>query len=177
MTAELDFHALWTGEDDGRDGQLAAAVVEKGGNGWLEMTRHHSTVLPAGFGAVLLGSVLTVLAAPLGITHLTAALATRGEWKGAAAIVGHFWHEVPRDLLRTMSNLAEAGQTGLVVVATDRRAEQVTPVLTNATNRIVTDCVRADFAVDFARASQGAPPASPISSPAVEDAGGATRLL
>jgi hypothetical protein len=70
----------------------------------------------------------------------------------AAAIVGRFWHEVPRDRLRTMANLLEAGQTGLIVVAVDHRAEHVTPVLSNAATTIVTDCIPADLQADFATA-------------------------
>ena len=176
-TAELDFRAVWALRHQGRVDQVAAAVVEKGANGWLEIARHHSTAMPLGWGVALLGSAITVVAAPLGITFLASVLATSAEWEGAAGIVGRFWHEVPRDLLRTMGNLLEAGQTGLVVVAVGHGAEHITPLLSNATTKIVTDCVRADLEADFATAIEEGPPASPTSSPTVDDAGRATPLI
>ncbi len=98
--AELDFHALGAINHAGRVDHLAAAEVEKGANGWLEIARHRSTGLPGSWGVTLLGSAITAVAAPLGITLLASVLATGTEWKGAAGIVGRFWHEVPRDRLR-----------------------------------------------------------------------------
>jgi hypothetical protein len=150
--AEHDFRAVGGLKQDGRVDQVAASAMEKGADGWLEIVCHHSTALSLGSGVALLGSAITVLAAPLGIAFLASVLATRAEWEGAAAIVGRFWHEVPRDLLRTMGNLLEAGQTGLVVVAIDHRAEHISPVLSNAATTIVTDCVPADLEADFAKA-------------------------
>jgi hypothetical protein len=176
-TAELDFHAVWALRHVSRGDQVAAAVVEKGANGWLEMARHHSTALPLVWGVALLGSAITVVAAPLGITFLASVLATRAEWEGAAAIVGRFWHEFPKDLLRKMGNLLEAGQTGLVVVTVGHGAEHITPVLSNATAQIMTDCLRADLEADFATAVEEGPPTSPTSSSTVDDAGRATPLI
>jgi hypothetical protein len=150
-TAEVDFQAVSALKRQGGVGHVAAAVVEKGANGCLEMVRHHSTAMPLGFGVALLGSAITVVAAPLGITFLASLLATSAEWAGAARIIGRFWHEVPRDLLRRMGNLLEAGQTGLVVVAVDHRADFISPNLSHATTKIVTDCVPADLEADFAR--------------------------
>jgi hypothetical protein len=176
-SAEVDFRGLWPPKDNGRVEQLAAAMVQKGANGWLEMTRSHSAAMSPAFGAAVLGSVITVLAAPLGVSFLASVMATRAEWEGTAALIGRFWHEVPRDLLRTMGNLLEAGPTSLVFVAIDHRVEHVTPMFSNATTNIVTDRVRADLAVDFAKATAATGPGSPTPSPAVEDAGGASPLL
>jgi hypothetical protein len=150
-TAVVDFRAVSAIEHQGGAGHVAAAVVEKGANGWLEMVRHHSTAMPLGFGVALLGGAITVVAAPLGITFLASLLVTSAQWAGAARIVGHFWHEVPRDLLRRMGNLLEAGQTGLVVVAVGHRADFISTNLSHATSKIVSDCVAADLEADFAR--------------------------
>jgi hypothetical protein len=75
-----------------------------------------------------------------------------------------------------MANLLEAGQTGLVVVAVDHPAEHITLFLSNATTKIVANCVRADLEAEFAAAIQNATPAPPSSSPAIDDAGGTLRL-
>ena len=160
----------------GRVDHVAAAVVEKGANGWLEIARHHGMAMPLG-GVALLGSAITVVAAPLGITLLASLLATSAQWAGAAKIVGRFWHEVPRDQLRTMGNLLEAGPAGLVVVTVGHRPQQLNPLLSNATTRIVTDCVRVDLEADFATTIEKAAPASPPTSPTMDDVWRETPLL
>jgi hypothetical protein len=170
-SAEVDFRAVWGHQRQGGDNKVAVAVVEKGANGWLEITRHHTPAIPPAWGIALLGSAILVVAAPLGITFLASVLATRAEWEGVAAIVGRFWHEVPRDRLRTMGNLLESRQTGLLVVAVDHHAEHITPLLSNATTKIVTDYIRADLEADFALGIKEVPAASPTSSPSVDDAG------
>jgi hypothetical protein len=57
---------------------VAAAVLEKDGNGKLKMDRSMAKHLAWGGG--LLGGALVVLAPPL----------------GAAALVGRFWHKRPQ---------------------------------------------------------------------------------
>jgi hypothetical protein len=161
----------------GRIDQIAVAVVEKGANGPLEIARHHSTAMPLGWGVGLLGSAITVLAAPLGIAFLASILTTSVEWAGAAAIVGRFWHDVPRDLLRTMGILLEAGPAGLVVVAVGHSAKDVNRVLSNAGTKIVTDSVRADLEADFATAIDEGTPALPRVSPTMDDATKRAALL
>ncbi len=126
-TAEHDFRAISALKHKARVDQVAAASVEKGANGWLEIARHHSEAMPLAWGVVLLGSVLTVVAAPLGIKFLASVLGTSAEWEGAAAIVSRFWHEVPRDRLRIMGNLLESGQTALVVVAVGDNKAHIGP--------------------------------------------------
>jgi hypothetical protein len=170
-TAELDFRAVSAYKHEGRVDQVAAAMVEKGANGWLEIVSHDSTAMPTGWGVALLGSAITVVAVPVGITFLASGLASGAEWAGAAGILGHFWHEVPRDQLRTMSNLLEARQTGLIVVAVDHRAEHITPILSNATTKIVSDCLPADLEADFAKAIALGRPRWAASAPTTDDAG------
>ena len=81
-TAERDLHALTGLRHQARVDQVAAAAVEKGANGWLEIARHHSSATPLAWGGVLLGSALTVVAAPLGIKILASVLATRAAMGG-----------------------------------------------------------------------------------------------
>ncbi len=174
-TAERDMRALGALTQKGRADEVAAAVVEKGPNGWLEIARDHDMATP--LGLALLGSAITVVAAPLGITLLASLLATSAQWAGAAKIVGRFWHEVPRDQLRTMANLLEAGPAGLVVVTVGHRPQQLNLLLSNATTRIVTDCVRVDLEADFATTIEKAAPASPPTSPTMDDVWRETPLL
>jgi hypothetical protein len=104
---------------------VAVAQVRKGGDGQLGMERHAvghpgDAVCPA-----LLGAALTAVAAPLGIQLLGPLLATRGASAGIAALVALFWHHIPKDRLHRMSDLLEAHQSALVVVALDHAGDEI----------------------------------------------------
>jgi hypothetical protein len=55
-----------------------------------------------------------------------------------------------------MSELLEAGETGLVVVAVDHTGEDIGSLLSNATSKIVADTTRADFERAFSEAIEQA---------------------
>jgi uncharacterized membrane protein len=154
--AESDFDAVWGVKQERGLDQVAAAVLEKGANGELEMRRHDSTAKHLAWGGALLGGAITVVAAPLGIIVLAPVVASGAEWAGVGAIVGHFWHNIPRDDLRKMSDLLEDGQAALVVVAVGHAGKDITALLVHAAGTIVTATTRADFEADFATAVEAA---------------------
>jgi hypothetical protein len=160
--ADHDFGAVLGGGQDGRLDHLAAAVLEKGADGKLEVRRHGSTAEHPAYGAVLLGGAITVIAAPPGIAFLALVVPTRAAWAGVAAIVGHFWHYIPRDTLRRMSDLLESGQAALIVVAVNHVGVEVAALLSRPTNTIITDCTRADLEANLAAPTD---PTRPPSKP------------
>lgn len=133
-------------------GRLAAAIVEKGAGGQLTIDRHACSTAHQRGDDLLLGAVLVVLAAPLGIVFLVPLLATGSAWAGVAALVGHIWHDIPKSELRRMSDLLEAGQAALVAVAVDRATDDVRAALSGATVTLVTDAVTVDLEADVALA-------------------------
>jgi hypothetical protein len=146
--AERDFDAVWSATHErGRD-DVAAAVLEKGADGTLTVDRHHNSAEDVASGDALLGAALTVVAGPLGILILAPVVATRADRAGAVARVAHFWHNIPRDELFRMSNLLEASQAALVIVAVDHITEEIRALLSNATTTIITDRTVADFEAD-----------------------------
>jgi hypothetical protein len=149
--AEAACSSLWTLHRAGGSDELAAAVVEKGAGGELEVDHQHSTATEPVWGAILLGAGVTVLAAPLGIALLASALTTRAQWAGAAVIVGRLWHRLPRDKLRTMGIVLEAGQAGLVVVGIDHGQDDVVGCMSDAAGKVVAARLMADLAADFNR--------------------------
>jgi uncharacterized membrane protein len=150
--AQMDFDAVWGVKHEGDLDHVAAAMLEKRADGKLEMQRHDSTAKHLAWGGALLGGALAVVSAPLGIVYLGSVAATGGAWAGAGAIIGHFWHNIPKEDLRRMTDLLEAGEAGLVVVAVDHKGEDIEGLLNNATEKYVTDSSRADFEADFNRA-------------------------
>jgi hypothetical protein len=88
--ADHDLGAVLDGGQDRRLGRIAAAVLEKGADGKLEVRRHGSTAERPAHCDVLLGGALTLIAAPLGIAFLAPIVPTGAGWAGVGAIVGHF---------------------------------------------------------------------------------------
>jgi hypothetical protein len=140
--ADLDFHAV---EDVPRGLDIAAALLRKGGDGRLTIVRQASSKEQLTRGAALLGGALTIIAAPVGILFLAPLVKTWAAWTTVGAVVGHLWHNVPKQQLRQMSDLLEAGQAALVVVAVDKSGDHISDLLTNATSTIVSDCTSAEF--------------------------------
>ena len=152
-TAHRDFDALWSSESFTEGGHVSAALMEKGSSGELEMNCQRSSASGVAWGVALLGGALTTVAAPMGVSYLGAGLSSSAEWAGAAAIVGRFWHEIPRDQLRSMSNLLEAGQAGLVAVAIAHDSKNLVACLSGATSTVVSESIPLDLAADFTRAA------------------------
>jgi hypothetical protein len=149
--AEADCASLWKLHTVGGPDELAAAVLEKGAGGELEVDHQLTTPADPVWGAILLGAAVTVLSAPLGIALLASGLTSRAEWMGAAVVVGRLWHRLPRENLRTMGNLLESGQAGLVVVGIDQVKDDVVGCLSSTTEKVVAARLTADLAADFNR--------------------------
>ena len=153
--AYTDFESLWSLPSATSGNHLTAALVEKGTSGELEMNFHRSTAAGVAWGVAVLGGALTTVAAPVGIAYLASGLGSNAEWVGAAAIVGRFWHHIPREKLRSMSNLLEAGPAGLVVVAVAHDSENVVACLSGAASRVVSESIHVDLLADFTQAATG----------------------
>ena len=121
--ADHDFDSACLVGREGRLEHVAAAVLEKGADGRLEIRRHDSTAEHLAFPGALLGGAITVIAPPLGIAFLAPVLPTRAAWAAVGAIVAQFWHHIPRDTLRRLSDLLESGQAALVVVAVNHTGD------------------------------------------------------
>ena len=116
--AESDFRALWAAHEPA-PGRVAAALVEKGADGQLTIDRHRCPNNHPTWNKPVLGSALTVVAAPMSIRFLVPLVGAEPDLGGVGALAGHFWNNVPKHQLRQMSELLETGQAALVVVAGD----------------------------------------------------------
>jgi hypothetical protein len=151
-TAAESLRALCGAPSHGPLGRLAAATVEKGADGRLTIDRHGGTTSDLRPDYLLLGAVLVVLAAPVGIAFLVPVAATGSAWAGVAALVAHIWHDIPKSELRRMSDLLEAEPAALVVVAMGCAGDDVRAALTGATIAVVIDGLTADVEADIALA-------------------------
>ena len=120
---------------------MAVAVLTKDASGKLQVERHDSTAKHLAWGGAILGAALVVVAPPVG----AGVLASSGAVGGAGAIVGHFHHNIPKKDVEEAANLLESGQSGLIVVAVNRRGGDIGPLLRNADKKAVTETTWGDL--------------------------------
>jgi len=133
--AVADYDNLWDvsrGNDDEFD-HMALAVLTKDSDGKLQMERHDSTAKHFAWGGALLASALVVVAPPLGIA------AVAGAGAGAGALVGHFWHNISKDEVRAVGDLLAEGESGLLIVAVNKKGTDIKPLLGGAEKVQVTE--------------------------------------
>lgn len=128
---------------------VAVAQVSKGGDGQLTIDRHAASDSDQPWRRALLGAALAAIAAPLGINCLGRLAVTRAGWAGIAALVGVFWHHIPQDRLHKMSDLLEARQAALVVVALDRAGDETTTVLSGRAIAVLAAICSDDFEATY----------------------------
>jgi hypothetical protein len=128
---------------------VAVAQVSKGGDGQLTMDRHAGSDTGQAWRRALLGAALAAIAAPLGFQFLGPLAATRAASAGIAALVGVFWHHIPKDRLHKMSDLLEARQAALVVVALDCTGDEIGAVLSGRASATLVATTADDFEATY----------------------------
>ena len=144
--AGRDFDALGRARDGDERRRVAAAVLKKAAGGALRI--HRSDDVAANMGA-LLGAALAVIAAPVGILFLQPVATTRVGWVRVAALVDHFWQNIPQETLHLMSNMLESSPAGLVIVAVAQTNEDSGVVLSEATATLMSQTTTADLGADI----------------------------
>jgi uncharacterized membrane protein len=137
--AEQDFDAVWGIKHEGQLDHVAVALVTKHEDGKLHVDRHNTSAKHLAWGGGILGAAATVISAPLGIVFLGPLAASTAVWAGVGGLVGHFWENVPKDELARMSDVLEAGEYGLVIVAVNPKGVDVGALLANARSKSVSD--------------------------------------
>ena len=132
-SAQQDFKAIWSEKKTRDPDHLDAAVVVKTADG-LAIDRHDTTTRKLAWGGALIGGAFAVLVPPLG-----AALLAGGALAGAGGLIGHFWKNIPKAELRRMSDLLEAGEAALVIVAVDLTSNEIRPAFAGAVETILVD--------------------------------------
>jgi uncharacterized membrane protein len=155
--ADVDYDAVHAAKSDGQLDHLAIAVVSKDAGGELHIDRHDSTAKHLAWGGGILGAVSTVAFAPLGLVFLGPLAANTAVYAGAGGLVGHFWHNIPKEEVHKMGELLATGEVGLIIVAVNPQGTDVGGFLTHAHDKYVADGVfDTDGAVEAAfEASEG----------------------
>jgi hypothetical protein len=152
-----DYELVMSAKTVGEFDHIAVAVLTKDADGHLEVQRHDSTAKHLAWGGALTGAALLVaapVAAPVIIAGGTGIGASAGvaggaSWVGAAAgaggLAGHFWHNIPKEKVREMGDLLEEGESGLIIVAVNKKGSDIEPLLPNAVKTVIDDSTKADL--------------------------------
>jgi len=132
-----DFKTVWDARKQGDFDHTAVAVLTKDADGKLQMERHDSTSKHLAWA----GAALVVLVPPIGVGLAGAA--------GTGAIVGHFWHNIPKEKVQEAASLLEEGESGLIVVAVNKRDTDITPLLQHAENATVIETTAGNLQADI----------------------------
>jgi len=132
--AVADFKAVKDAKSLGEFDHTAVAVLTKDEDDNLQVERHDSTAKHTAW----LGAALVVVAPPVGAAALAGGA-------GAGALVGHFWHNIPKSKINEAAELLESGESGLVVVAVNRHGTDIAPLLGRAQKKVVIDTVAGDL--------------------------------
>lgn len=136
------FDEVWGAKHEGELDHIAAAVLTKNAAGELEVERHDSTAKHLAWGGAILGAALVVVAPPAGVAALAAG---GGVLAGAGGIVGHFWRNIPKEDIRKAGELLDNGQSGLIVVAVNKKGTDIAPLLGKPEDQTVIDTVAGDL--------------------------------
>jgi uncharacterized membrane protein len=153
-SAEEDFEAVKHAKRDGDFDHLAVSVCSKDADGHLDIDRHDSTAKHGAWGGALMGGAILV-AAPAaavgaGVVGVGTAAGVGGGASmaglaGAGGLGGHFWRNIPKEKVRDMGDLLDSGESGLIVVAVNKQATDITPLLGRATKTIIDDTTKGDL--------------------------------
>ncbi len=152
-TRDLDVVALGGHRD--ANTQIAGILVEKGADGQLTIGAQHALPVDVTWRRLLPGAAITAINAPLGIRLLVPLVPEPDVWIGVAALVAHFWYNIPKDQLHTMTDLLEARQAAVVVVALDDADDAIVRRLENSAGTMRAVRTSADFEADYSAAISG----------------------
>jgi hypothetical protein len=150
--ASRDLDVVAIGGRRDANAQIAGVLVEKGADGQLTICAHHVPPVAVTWRRVLPGAAITAINAPLGIRLLVPLVPELDVWSGIAALVAHFWHNIPKDQLHALTDLLEARQAAVVVVALDDADDAIVRRLEASAGTMRTVRTSADFEADYTAA-------------------------
>ncbi len=135
--AREDFAAVWETRRATKGCHLAIAELARDAAGSLRVIRHKSTTTNVAWGMALLGAALVVVVAPAGARFLVSVPTV----VGAGAVASHLHRTIPRKKRVQAAGLLEGHDAGLVLLAVNRRPDDVEPLLSRADEKLAAAAV------------------------------------
>lgn len=130
-----DYDRVWKARKHDQFDHTAVAVLTKGPDGKLKIDRHDSSAKHLAWAGAALGLFVPGLGIAVGA--------------GAGAIAGHFWHNIPKDTVREAGELLESGESGLLIVAVNKKGTDIAPLLALAEKTTVMETVAGNLQADL----------------------------
>jgi hypothetical protein len=137
-----DYQIAWGARHGGAFDHMSIAVLAKDAHGDLQVERHASGARDLALGGAVLGAALLVVAPTVGI-------AAGGGLAGAGGIAAHLRHTIPNGTLEEVSQLLKSGASGLLLVAIDRKGNEISPLLERAEKAVVVATKTGDLDAAF----------------------------
>lgn len=157
--AEADREAVMRAHKEGDLGHVAAATLSKDADGKVHIHRHDTTAKHLAWGGAAVGAFLGVVFPPIGLALLGGTVASgvigAGVLASIGGLTGHFWRNIPKDDLREFSATLEEGQAALVVVAVDKKQEEIDAILAKSAKKSVKRYEKGDLEGAYDEALKG----------------------
>ena len=151
--AVQDYRIVWGARRGGAFDHMSIAVLTKNVCGELQVERHDSTARDLALGGAVLRAALLVVAPTVGTAMVAAG---GGGLAGAGGIAAHLLHTIPKGKLQEVSQLLGSGESGLLIVAIDRRGTEISPLLEQAEKAAVIETKTGDLDAAFYGALEAA---------------------
>ncbi len=143
--AARDYPIVWGARHGGAFDHMSIVLLVKDTRGVLQIGRHGSTARDLALAGAVLCAALLVVAPTVDATVAAAA----GGLPGAEGIAAHLRQMIPGEELREVSELLDAGECGLLIVAIDRRGTEIRPLLEHAEKAAVVETRTGDLDAAF----------------------------
>ena len=164
VDAQTDYEALLASHKEGALGHLAVGIVDRDVDGTVHLHRHDTTAKHLAWGGAALGAALVVLVPPVGVSMLGAAAVTSGGLAGAGALVGHYWHNIPKAELRELGDMLDGTEAGLVAIAVDKQEAEIDKTLAKAEKKVFKKLEKGELEAAYEEAVAGVTKAEEVAA-------------
>jgi hypothetical protein len=129
--AAQDYQIVWTARHGGAFDHMSIALLTRDACGELQVERHNSAAKDLAWAGVVLRAALLVVVPSVRMATVAAGGA------GAGGIAAHLRRMIPEEELQGVSHLLDSGESGLLVVAIDRKDSEISPLFKQAEKTVV----------------------------------------
>ena len=144
--AVRDYRIVWGARHGGAFDHMSIAVLTRNACGELQVERHDSAARDLALGGAVLRAALLVVAPTVGTAMVAAG---GGGLAGAGGIAAHLLHTISEEKLQEVRQLLGSGESGLLIVAIDRRGIEISPLLEQAEKAAVIETKTGDLDAAF----------------------------
>ena len=141
--AAQDYQIVWAARHGGAFDHMSIALLTRDACGELQVERHNSAAKDLAWASVVLRAALFVVVPAVGMATVAAGGA------GAGGIAAHLRRMIPEEELEGVSRLLDSGESGLLVVAIDRKESEISPLFKHAGKTVVIEAKTGDLDAAF----------------------------